>query len=301
MKILVSGSSGLVGSALIPRLATGGHHVTRLVRNSVTLGAAAIRWDPSLGHLDAALLEGFDAVIHLAGESIASGRWTQAKKTRIGDSRFGSTRLLSETIVKLKNPPKVLLCASAVGYYGDRGDEVLDEDTAPGSGFLAGVCRAWEAAAETAATKGVRVVQHRFGVILSPKGGALKRMLTPFRLGAGGRIGHGRQFVSWISIDDVLGVLEYALTTTALRGPVNTVSPRPVTNDELTRTLGRVMHRPTIFPMPAFAARLAFGEMADALLLASQRVEPKRLLASGYRFRHADLESALRHLLGVGS
>ncbi len=295
MKILVSGSTGLVGSALVPSLSTAGHEVARLVR---ARGAgSAISWDPARGVLDRASLEGFDAIVHLAGESIASGRWTAAKKTRIHDSRVTSTALLAGTIAGLSRPPGVFLCASAIGFYGDRGDAILTEDSPSGKDFLSRVCRAWEAASEPAAQKGVRLVRHRFGMILSPAGGGLAKMLPPFRLGAGGRLGSGRQFISWIAIDDVLGSLEHALTAGALAGPVNTVSPRPVTNEEFTKTLGRVLRRPTIAAMPAFAARLVFGEMADALLLASQRVEPGRLLASGYRFRYPDLEPALRHLL----
>lgn len=298
MKILVSGSSGLVGSALVPHLVTGGHLVVRLVRTRPAPGEATVSWDPASGTLDAAALEGFDAIVHLAGERLVPDRWTEAKKARIRDSRVGSTRLLSEAIARLSRPPRALICASAVGYYGDRGDELLGEGSPAGSGYLAEVCRAWEAAAEPAARKGVRVVQHRFGVILSPKGGALRKMLLPFKLGLGGRLGHGRQYMSWVALDDVLGGIEHALAAGTLRGPVNTVAPHPVSNAEFTRTLGRVLGRPTIFPMPTFAARLAFGEAADALLLAGQRVEPMCLLASGYHFRFPDLEPALRHLLG---
>ena len=298
MRILVSGSSGLVGSALVPSLGTGGHQVVRLVRTRPTAGTAAILWDPARGALDSAALEGFDAMVHLAGEGLVQGRWNPARKARIRDSRVGGTRLLAETIARLARPPQVFISASAVGYYGDRGDEVLREDAPPGRDYLAEVCRAWEDAAEPAARKGARVVQHRFGVILSPKGGALRKMLPPFKLGVGGRLGDGRQYMSWITLDDVLGAIEHALLTATLKGPVNTVAPHPRTNAEFTDTLGRVLGRPTLFPMPAFAARLAFGEVADALLLASQRVEPARLLASGYRFRHPDLEPALRFLLG---
>ena len=297
MKIAVTGSSGLVGSALVPHLAAGGHEVVRLVR-SRTVRPGEIAWDPERGTIDSASLEGLGAVVHLAGESIADGRWTEAKKNRIRHSRVGSTRLLAATIAGLSRPPQVLVCASAVGYYGDRGDEPLREDSSPGADFLAGVCRAWEGAAEAAARKGVRVVHLRFGVILSPAGGALAKMLPPYRLGAGGPIGTGRQYVSWIALDDVLGAIDHALAAGTLRGPINTVSPHPVTNRDFSRVFGRVLHRPAILPMPAFAARLVFGEMADALLLSSQRVKPARLLASGYRFLHPDLEPALRHLLG---
>ena len=296
MKILVSGSSGLVGSRLVPSLATAGHQVVRLVRAASGPGAS-ITWDPVRGSLEAAALEGFDAIVHLAGESIAAGRWNAAKKRRIHDSRVLSTALLSGTIARLSRPPRVLLCASAIGFYGDRGDAILREDSPSGEDFLSRVCRAWEGASEPAARKGVRVVRHRFGMILSPAGGGLAKMIPPFKLGAGGRLGTGRQFISWIAIDDVLGALEHALDTPALSGPVNTVSPSPATNDEFTRTLGHVLRRPTIAAMPAFAARLLFGEMAGALLLSSQRVEPQRLVESGYRFRFPDLEPALRHLL----
>ena len=298
MKILVTGSTGLVGTALIPRLTSAGHQVTRLTRGPGRAAGPAISWDPAAGVLDAASLERFDAMIHLSGESIASGRWTQAKKARIRDSRVGSTELLAAAIGRLGHPPAVFLCASAIGYYGDRGETILTEESGSGRDFLSRVCRDWEAASEPIARKGVRVARLRFGVILSPAGGALAKMLVPFRLGAGGPVGSGRQYVSWIGIDDVLGVIVHALQMSDLGGPVNTVAPRPATSAELARALGRVLRRPAFLPMPAFAARMAFGEMADALLLASQRVEPKRLVSSGYRFLHPDLEPALRHLLG---
>lgn len=297
MKIAVSGSSGLVGSALVSFLSAGGHRVSRLVRSKPQPGSADVHWDPAAGSVDAAGLEGLDAVVHLAGENIA-GRWTPEKKARIRDSRVKGTRLLTETLARLKQAPKVLVSASAIGYYGHRGDEALREDSPSGSGFLAEVCREWEAAAQPAAQKGIRVVSLRIGVVLSPAGGALARMLPPFRLGLGGKIGSGRQYMSWIGIDDLAGVIHHAVTNESLRGAVNAVAPRPVTNQEFTKTLGRVLGRPTIFPMPAFAARLAFGEMADELLLASTRVEPARLAVSGYIFRNPDLEGALRHLLG---
>ena len=297
MKILVSGSTGFIGSALVPFLTSDGHSVVQLLRKPVATVNPTLTWDPAAGRLDAAAFEGFDAVVHLAGESIASGRWTAAKKERIRSSRVDATRLLCNALARLGRPPKALICASAIGYYGDRGDEVLREESAPGRDFLAGVCRDWEAASEPAARKGIRVVNLRFGVVLGRGGGALARMLPPFRLGLGGRIGSGRQYISWITLDDAVGSVQHALATGALRGPANAVAPRAVTNQEFTRTLGRTLGRPTLFPMPAFAARLAFGEMADALLLGSARVEPARLLASGYRFRHGDLEGSLRHLL----
>jgi hypothetical protein len=298
MRILVTGSTGLVGSALVPFFTGGGHQVTRLGRSMTGAPASDLTWDPGAGRLDSAGLEGFDAVVHLAGENIGTGRWTAAKKDRIRRSRVEGTRLLCESLSRLTRPPRTLVCASAIGYYGSRGDEILKEESAPGKDFLAEVCRAWEKASAPAAAKGIRVVHLRFGVILSPRGGALTRMLLPFRLGAGGVIGSGSQHMSWISLDDAVGAVHHALDAEGLSGPVNAVAPKPVTNREFTRTLGTVLSRPTIFPVPAFAARLAFGEMADALLLSSARVEPARLLATGYRFRHPDLEAALRQMLG---
>jgi len=248
--------------------------------------------------LDAARLEGLDAVVHLTGENIATGRWTAEKKAKIRDSRVGGTRVLCDSLAGLKQPPKVMVCASATGYYGDRGDELLTEESTSGTGFLAGVCREWEAAAKPAVQKGIRVVHLRFGMVLSGAGGALAKLLPPFRMGLGGVLGTGRQYISWIALDDLLGVIAHALTTEALQGPVNAVTPNPVTNQEFTRTLGWLLSRFTVFPIPAAAARLAFGEMADEVLLASQRVQPTRLLATGYRFRYPDLEGALRHSLG---
>jgi len=298
MHILISGSTGLIGSSLIPFLNTGGHNVTRLVRSEPTPGAAEVHWSPESGRIDVAGLEGVDAVVHLAGESIAGGRWTPEQKARIRDSRIKGTRLLSETLTALAHPPKVWVCASAIGYYGDRGVEALNERSPPGSGFLAQVCREWEAEAEPAARKGIRVVNIRIGVVLSPAGGALAKMLLPFKMGVGGVIGSGKQYMSWIALDDVVGAIHHALVTDELRGPVNATTPQPVTNREFTKTLGRVLGRPTLFPLPGFAARLALGEMADELLLASARVEPTQLLKTGYPFRFSELEGALRHLLG---
>jgi uncharacterized protein (TIGR01777 family) len=297
MHVAVTGSSGLIGSALFAFLATEGHQVTRLVRRPPG-GEREIQWEPEAGVRELSGLEGVDAVVHLAGENIASGRWTPQRKAEIRRSRVEGTRRLCESFTRLGRPPKVLASASAIGYYGDRGDEVLREESQPGSDFLAQVCRDWEAATEPASRAGVRVVQSRIGIILSPAGGALKKMLLPFSLGLGGKIGTGRQFMSWISLDDAVGATYHALTTDSLVGAVNVVAPAPVTNSEFTRTLARVLRRPALVPMPAFAARLAFGEMADALLLASARVVPSRLQGSGYRFRHPELEGALRHLLG---
>jgi uncharacterized protein (TIGR01777 family) len=296
--VLVTGSSGLVGSALTPFLTTGGRRVTRLVRSEPQPEEDNVAWDPATGRIDASQLEGLDAVVHLAGESIAGERWDASTKKRIRDSRVQGTQLLCETLAKLEQPPKVLACASAIGYYGSRGETWLREDSAAGTDFLAQVCQAWEAATEPARRRGIRVVQLRFGIILSPAGGALAKMLTPFRCGAGGVIGNGQQYMSWIALDDVLGAIYHALMSETLAGPVNVVSPNPVSNRDFTRALGRALRRPTLAPLPAFAARLAFGEMADALLLASARVEPKRLLDSGYQFRFAKLEGTLAHLLG---
>ncbi len=298
MKILVTGSSGLVGSALVSFLTDGGHEILRLVRSKPRSGMPEIRWNPETGDVDLARLEGVEAVVHLAGENIASGRWTAEKKIRIRESRVRGTRLLCESLAHLEQPPRVLVCASATGYYGDRGEEVLREESPPGSGFLAEVCQAWEAAAEPARQKGMRVAHLRLGMVLSPKGGALARMLLPFRLGLGGVVGSGKQYWSWIALDDAVGAACHALTTEALQGPVNAVAPRSVTNREFAQTLGRVLGRPSLFPLPAFVARILFGQMAQELLLASTRVEPQRLLATGYSFRYPDLEGALRHLLG---
>jgi len=298
MRVLVSGSSGLIGSALVQSLGDAGHSVVRLVRRAPA--SDEVRLDPAADppFTKAGEEQAFDAVVHLAGESI-SGRWTAAKKTHIRDSRVQGTRMLASALGRTVRRPKVMVCASAIGIYGNRGDEVLQEESAPGSDFLAEVGKQWEAATEPAVRVGIRVVSLRFGVVLSPRGGALARMLPPFRMGAGGRIGSGRQWMSWITLDDVLGVIQHALATDALRGPVNTVAPNPVTNAEFTRALGQALHRPTIFPLPAFMVRLIFGEMGEALLLGSQRVDCGKLLASGYRFRYPELKTALEALLAA--
>jgi uncharacterized protein (TIGR01777 family) len=298
MRILVSGSSGFVGSAIVPALISSGYEIGRLVRPQATAGSHDVRWDPDGGRLDADHLYGYDALIHLAGENIASGRWTSARKEAIRKSRVDGTLLLCRALAQAERPPKVMVAASAIGYYGSRDDEVLRESSERGRGFLPAVCVAWESATEPAEAKGIRVVHLRFGVILAPHGGALKKMLLPFRLGLGGIVGDGRQYMPWISLEDAVGAVQHALENDSLRGPVNAVAPQAITNREFTQALGRALGRPTIFPMPAFAARLAFGEMADALLLASARVAPEALLSSGYRFRHPDIASALRHLLG---
>jgi len=296
MKVLVTGASGLVGRALIPHLTTGGHDVVRLVRSPS--GPGDLVWDPAAGLVKPEEFEGFDAVVHLAGESIASGRWGTEKKRRIKESRVQGTQLLAATLAGLSSPPRVLVSASAIGVYGDRAEEELTEHSSAGSDFLADVCVSWEAATGAAEAQGVRVVHARLGVVLSPKGGALAKMLLPFRLGGGGVIGHGGQYMSWVTLDDVVGAIGHMLAVESIKGPVNVVAPTPVTNREFTKTLGRVLKRPTIVPLPAFAARLALGEMAEALLLASARVRPVGLLESGYLFRHTSLEDGLRHILG---
>jgi len=294
----ITGASGLVGLALAPFLTTGGHRVTRIVRGDQPAREGLARWNPVKGTIDAAALEGLDAVVHLGGESVVAERWSESVKARILESRTQGTGLLCRTLARLRQPPKTLISASAIGYYGDRGAEILHEDSTPGRGFLADVCRHWEAATRPAEVAGIRVALLRIGLVLSPAGGALAAMLTPFRLLAGGRLGSGRQFMSWISIDDLLGAILHVLRTPTLRGPVNAVGAHPVINGDFARILGKVLGRPALVPMPAAALRVAMGEMADEMLLASQRVDPRRLLETGYTFRHVDLESALRHVLG---
>ena len=297
MNILVTGSTGLVGSAVVPFLTTGGHRVVRLVRGTAC-GPDEVEWNPQAGTIDAAKLEGLDAVVHLAGENIATGRWSAAKKARIRDSRVNGTRVLSEALAKLSRKPRVLVGASAIGFYGERGDDVMTESSNTGTSFLCNVCRDWEAATEAARSAGIRVVNLRIGVVLTPRGGALEKMLLPFKFCAGGVVGTGRQFWSWIALDDVVGVIHHAITHEELSGPVNAVSPEPATNRDFTKTLGRVLGRPTIAPLPAFVVKLLMGEMGEELLLASTRVVPNRLQATGYQFRCPTLDGALRHLLG---
>ena len=295
MKILVAGSSGLIGIALCSRLEREGHEVVRLVRRQPAQGE--LRWDPEVGKLEQEALEGIEAVVHLGGRNIAAGRWTAAVKAQLRQSRVQTTQLLAERLAGLVAPPRVLVCASAVGIYGHRRDEELDEESDTGEGFLAELGRAWEGASALAAEAGIRVVQARLGIVLSRRGGALAKMLLPFRLGLGGKIGDGRQYVSWISLEDAVAALIYAVENDALRGPVNLTAPQSVPNAELTRTLGRVLRRPTLLPLPAFAAKVVLGELAEEGLLASQRVWPKRLLEAGFEFAHPELEGALRHAL----
>lgn len=296
MRVLVSGASGLIGSAFLREAQRHGDVTVRLARRGAPAAPGDVSWDITGGMLDPGRLEGFDAVVNLAGENIA-GRWTGAKKARIRGSRVGGTSLLAQALARVGKPPRVLVCASAVGFYGDTGEREVDESAPAGTGFLAETCKEWEGATGPARAKGIRVVSLRFGVVLSPAGGALARMLLPFRVGLGGRMGTGRQYMPWIALDDAAAAIRFALDRQNLTGPVNAVTPHQVTNAEFTKTLGRVLRRPTIFPMPGFAARLVFGEMADALLLASARVRPARLIEAGFRFHHPDLEPALRHLL----
>lgn len=296
MKIVVSGSTGLIGTALVKSLQDREHDVVRLVRRPVSPGEHAIAWDPARGTIDRAGLEGADAVVHLAGESVF-GRWTAAKQQRIRDSRVVGTRTMSDAVAGLGRPPATFLAASAVGYYGDRGDEFLGETSAPGEDFLAHVARDWEAATAAATRAGIRVVTMRNGIVLAPRGGALGKMLPPFRLGLGGTVGSGNQYFSWITLGDIVQAILYLLDTPSLVGPVNMTAPVPVTNREFTKTLGKVLGRPTVVPVPAFALRMAFGAEGAAMLQTGQRVVPNRLLASGFRFAFETVEPALRHLL----
>lgn len=296
LRVLVTGASGFLGRALVPFLDAGGHTVLRAVRKE-TAGPNEVLWDPERGLAADPQLGALDAVVHLAGESIFGARWSPAVKQRILTSRREGTRRLCESLARLEPRPRVLVAASAIGFYGDRGEELVDEHSPRGEGFLSEVCAAWEAATEPARAAGIRTVNLRLGVVLGKGGGALAKMLPPFRLGLGGRLGDGRQTVSWITLDDVLGVILHALRRDDLEGPVNAVAPHPVTNAELTKMLGRVLERPTIFPVPAVALRLVLGEMADEMLLASTRVAPMRLRETGFEDLHPDLEGALRHIL----
>jgi uncharacterized protein (TIGR01777 family) len=297
MIVAITGSSGLVGSALIHALEADGHLIRPVVRRAPRQGADEIRWDPDKGTIDAAEFAGVDAVVHLAGENIAAHRWTESFKQKVLASRVRSTKLLCDTLAGLVSKPTVLVSASAIGYYGNRGAEPVDESATGGRGFLAEVCQQWEAATASAKAADIRVVNLRIGFVLSKDGGGLAKMLTPFRFGAGGVIGSGNQYMSWISLDDLVRVIQFTLTAAALVGPVNAVAPTPVTNREFTKTLGSVLHRPTIFPMPAFAAKLAFGEMANDMLLGGARVEAGALNNARFEFRYPQLDAALRHIL----
>jgi uncharacterized protein (TIGR01777 family) len=297
VRIAVAGSTGMIGSALLPRLTRDGHEVLRLVR-SRPAGRGASSWDPATGVIDGDALRATDVVVNLAGRSIGAGRWTAARKREILESRSRSTGLLAETMAKLDGGPRTLVSMSGVHWYGvDRGDEVLTEASGPGEGFMAEVCRAWEAAADPARAEGIRVVHVRGGIVLSRQADALRRLLPLFRLGLGGRFGSGRQWWSWISIDDAVGILRHAVVEGAVEGPVNATAPAPVTNAEFTRALAATVHRPALLPVPRFGPRLLVGDLADELLYGSQRVLPERALASGYAFRHTELAPALRELL----
>lgn len=299
MRILITGAGGLVGSALRERLSSQGHTISRLVRRPANASRGEAYWNPEGGSIDKTGLSDLkpEVVVHLAGENIASGRWNETRKRKIRDSRVNGTRALADALAHLEIKPKALICASAVGFYGSRGDEPLTEASPPGEGFLAEVCQAWEEGSELAAKAGIRTVNLRIGVILSPEGGALKKMLLPFKLGLGGVIGSGRQYWSWIALDDVVNAFDFAIQNETLRGPVNVVAPDPVTNKEFTKTLGRVLWRPTCFPLPASTARMLIGEMADALLLSSARVVPAKLEKAGFKFQYPGLREALKHLL----
>lgn len=303
MKIAVGGSTGLVGSALVPFLSTGGHEVVALARGkspsrAVNSGVTCVEWNPAEGSIDAAGIEGCDAVVHLGGHNIASGRWNDGRKRLLRDSRVDSTALLARTLAGLNEPPKVFVCASAIGFYGDRGDEVMTEDSSPGPRFISELCQAWEDATAAASEAGIRVVNLRIGVVLSPQGGALKKMLLPFKMCAGGVVGSGKQWWSWIALDDLVRAIVHSVQTESISGPVNMTSPEVVNNYEFTKTLGRVLRRPTIFPMPAFVVKAVFGEMGEELMLASTRCDAGRLVDSGFEFAYPSLEGALRHVLG---
>ncbi len=296
MDILVTGSTGMIGSALMAPLTGAGHRVVRLLRAG--RAGAEPTWDPARGRIDLTGAGPLDAAIHLAGENVAGGRWTAARKARIADSRLDGTRLLATALAERPRKPQVLISASAIGYYGDRGEELLPETAAPGEGFLAELTRDWEAATAPAAAAGIRVVCLRFGMVLGAGGGALRRMRRPFRWCLGGVIGSGRQYVSWVALDEVPRIVLHALSDGGLAGAVNVVTPNAVTNRQFTKTLGRVLHRPTLAHMPGWAARALFGEMAKPLLLASARAVPAVLTERGYAFEHPDLEGALRHIMG---
>ena len=287
----------MVGSELGKTLKRRGDTVLKLIRDKSSLSPGLAYWNPATGQIDAAALEGIDAAVHLAGENISEGRWTDEKKKRILDSRVDGTTLLSKTLAGLNNKPRVLISASAIGYYGNRGDELVNEASKPGNDFLANVCAQWEQSSSAAKVAGIRVGNIRIGVVLSTKGGALAKMLVPFKMGVGGKVGDGDQYMSWIALDDLISAILFIIDTETIQGPVNMVSPNPVTNAEFTKSLGKALSRPAVLPAPAFALRLVFGEMADALLLSGVRVDPMKLKASNYSFKYPQLDAALKHLL----
>ncbi len=299
MRILITGASGLVGSALSAALSAEGHSVGRFARTGSPSNKNDVAWNPATSEMDLSAAEGADAVVNLAGASIGDGRWTEERKTLLHTSRVNLTERFVRKFEQLKRRPAVFVSASAIGYYGDRGDEALVETSAPGNDFLSQLSSEWEAAAMGAEKLGIRTVITRFGIVLSKSGGALPRMLTPFKMGLGGKLGSGKQWMSWVALDDVVGALREAIVAPSLRGPVNVVAPNPVRNADFTRVLAHVLHRPALFPAPAFALRLMLGEMADALLLSSQRVIPQKLSDARFSFRYPELELALRHALEV--
>ena len=294
MSVLASGTSGPIGSALLPALLASGHKVTRLVRRPA-IAVGEVEWDPAKP-IAPEIVSGYDAVIHMAGETIV-GHWDQKKKEKIRDSRVTSTRNLAQALAQAARKPRVLITASAIGYYGNRGKEMLTENSEPGYSFLGMVCREWEGATKPAADAGIRTVHLRIGIMLSLQGGALKQMVRPFRFGLGGIMGNGRQYWSWVAIEDVVGAVQHAMTHEGLSGPVNVVAPNPVTNIDFTRAIAQVVRRPALFPLPPFAVRLFFGQMGEELMLASARVLPTKLQASGYKFRYPELKPALIDIL----
>lgn len=299
MRVLVTGASGLVGTALAADLRAAGATVSRFVRPGAPAAAGDVAWNPETGEMNLAAAEGADAVVNLAGASIGGGRWTAKRKALLRSSRVDLTERLVAGLGRLKKPPMILVSASAIGYYGDRGEESLTEASPGSQDFLAAITRDWEAAATRAGQFGMRTVIARFGIVLAKNGGALPQMLTPFKMCVGGRIGSGKQWMSWVALDDVVGAIRFAIEDASMRGPVNVVAPNPARNADFTRVLARVLRRPAIFPAPAFALRLMLGEMADALLLSSQRVVPQKLSERGFRFQYAELEAALRRALGA--
>jgi uncharacterized protein (TIGR01777 family) len=304
MRILVSGSTGFLGTSLIAALERDGHQIVRLMRpesaqrETSNARTQTVRWDPVAGQFDAEAAERADALVHLAGASIAGGRWSASRKNLLRTSRIEATRHLLVALSRLKYPPRVIVASSATGYYGDRGDETLSETSVPGGGFLSALCREWEAETARGAEFGARVVMLRFGIILAAHGGALPRMALPFKLGVGGRLGSGRQWMSWLTIEEAVGMIRFALVNSELTGPANAVTPNPIRNADFTRILAKTLHRPALLAAWAFALRLALGEMADALLLSSQRVMPSKLEQTGYRFMQPELAIALAEVFG---
>jgi uncharacterized protein (TIGR01777 family) len=293
MRVLISGGSGMIGSALTDSLRADGVEVNHLVRRKEKTSPGDVLWNPTTATVDVPAMEGYDAVVHLSGASVAQGRWTSARKLVLRSSRVDTTRVLVDSLARLNQKPSVFVCASATGYYGSRGDEILTESSGNGSDLLGLICRAWEGEAARAMVSGIRTVITRFGIILSSKGGALPAMVAPFDFGVGGRLGSGKQWMSWITLEDVVAIIRTAIAEKSWAGPLNVVAPSPIQNADFTQVLASVLHRPAFFAVPAFALRIALGEMADALLLSSQRVQPAKLQAAGYRFRQENLEAAL--------